>query len=225
MRREIGRIEALTLEPLGEPAVQIACPEAIMPEPGQAVLTIELGSDRPYRMALYPTRMTPGGFIADRSPIPSWLPGTELDLLGPVGRGFSPPENSQRWLLLGVEMTPKRLWPLIDMGLERGIAISVWTNRAPLRLPPQVEFMPDLSEALSWADYLAVETHAESLMTLRSLLGLSPEIDLSIPAEAFIATGMPCGVGACQGCGVESRRGWLLSCQEGPVFDLAALRW
>ena len=225
MRREIARIEALTLEPLCEPAVQIACPEAIIPKPGQAVLAIEPGSDEPYRTVLFPTRMTPGGFIADRSPAPSWLPGTVLDLLGPVGQGFSPPANTQRWLLLGVGMTPKRLWPLIDMGLERGIAISVWTDRAPLPLPPQVEFMPDLSEALSWAEYLAVETHAEGLITLRLLLDLPPENNLTIPAEAFVATALPCGIGVCQGCNVESRRGWLLACQEGPVFNLTALRW
>ncbi len=225
MHREMARIEALTLEPFGEPAIQIACPEAILPGPGQAVLVIEPGSDGPYRIVLYPTLITTGGFIADKPPEPGWLPGTALDLLGPVGRGFSPPVNAQRWLLLGVGMTPKRLWPLIDKGLERGIALSVWTDRALHPLPPQVEFMPDLNEALSWADYLAMETNADSLMSLRSLLGLTPDHHIAIPAEAFIATALPCGIGACQGCGVETRRGWLLSCQEGPVFDLEALRW
>jgi hypothetical protein len=225
MRREIARIEALTLEPLGEPAIEIACPKVIIPDPGQAVLAIEPGSDRPYRIKLCPTRMTPEGFITDQPPEPGWLPGTVLDLLGPVGRGFSPPLNTQRWLLLGVGMPPKRLWPLIDMGLERGIALSVWMDRAPLPLPPQVEFMPDLGEALMWADYLVVETHTEGLMSLRTLLGLTDEDQLAIPAEALITTALPCGFGACQGCAVESRRGWLLACKDGPVFDLEALRW
>jgi len=225
MRRELARIEALTLEPLGEPAVQIACPEAVIPDPGQAVLAIEPGSDAPYRIVLYATRLKPEGFITDQPPEPGWLPGTALDLLGPVGQGFSPPVTTHRWLLLGVGMTPKRLWPLIDMGIERGIALSVWADGALPTLPPQVEFMPDLGEALSWADYLAVETRAEDLMRLRSLLGLTPENHVAIPAEALIPTALPCGIGACQGCGVESREGWLLACKEGPVFDLETLRW
>ena len=145
MRREIARIESLTLEPLGEPAIEIACPKAVIPGPGQAVLAIEPGSDRPHRIKLFPTRITREGFITDRPPEPGWLPGIALDLLGPIGRGFSPPSNTHRWLLLGVGIPPKRLWPLIDLGLERGIALSVWTDCARLPLPPDKHSRPRLS--------------------------------------------------------------------------------
>ncbi|MGB9632969.1 MAG: hypothetical protein ACPL8I_06560 [Chloroflexaceae bacterium] len=36
---------------------------------------------------------------------------------------------------------------------------------------------------------------------------------------------MPCGVGACQGCLVETRDGARLGCKDGPVFDLRDLRF
>jgi dihydroorotate dehydrogenase electron transfer subunit len=31
---------------------------------------------------------------------------------------------------------------------------------------------------------------------------------------------MACGLGACLGCVVETRRGMIASCVQGPVFDL-----
>ena len=42
-------------------------------------------------------------------------------------------------------------------------------------------------------------------------------------AQALVTPPMACGVGACQGCAVEMRRGIRLACTDGPVFDL--LEW
>ncbi|MFZ5802753.1 MAG: dihydroorotate dehydrogenase electron transfer subunit [Candidatus Omnitrophota bacterium] len=41
--------------------------------------------------------------------------------------------------------------------------------------------------------------------------------------EASIDTAMACGVGACLGCMVKTREGWVASCTEGPVFDFEQL--
>jgi len=43
-------------------------------------------------------------------------------------------------------------------------------------------------------------------------------------AQALVVPPMACGVGACQGCGVEVTRGTKLACTDGPVFDLLELR-
>ena len=42
-------------------------------------------------------------------------------------------------------------------------------------------------------------------------------------AQALVAPPMACGVGACQGCGVDTAHGMKLACADGPVFDLLEL--
>jgi dihydroorotate dehydrogenase electron transfer subunit len=43
-------------------------------------------------------------------------------------------------------------------------------------------------------------------------------------AQVALPGAMPCGVGTCQGCLVETRDGARLACRDGPVFDLRDLR-
>jgi len=41
----------------------------------------------------------------------------------------------------------------------------------------------------------------------------------SISAQLSLENRMACGVGACQGCAVETTSGYLRACVEGPVFN------
>jgi dihydroorotate dehydrogenase electron transfer subunit len=36
---------------------------------------------------------------------------------------------------------------------------------------------------------------------------------------------MACGIGACLGCVVETKKGMSASCVEGPVYDLDVVDW
>jgi dihydroorotate dehydrogenase electron transfer subunit len=46
-----------------------------------------------------------------------------------------------------------------------------------------------------------------------------------VKAQVSVDTHMACGVGACQGCVVETKAGYKKACSEGPVFDAAEMRW
>lgn len=46
---------------------------------------------------------------------------------------------------------------------------------------------------------------------------------LGIEGEASMDKPMACGVGACLGCMVKTKTGWVASCKEGPVFDFSVL--
>ncbi len=50
---------------------------------------------------------------------------------------------------------------------------------------------------------------------------------LKIPCQVSIESMMACGLGACLGCAVEgaSQDGYLHVCKDGPVFDADRLRW
>jgi dihydroorotate dehydrogenase electron transfer subunit len=43
------------------------------------------------------------------------------------------------------------------------------------------------------------------------------------PIQVSVERGMACGLGACLGCVVETKRGMVASCVKGPVFDLSEM--
>ncbi len=50
----------------------------------------------------------------------------------------------------------------------------------------------------------------------------------SIPCRVSIETVMACGIGACLGCAVESKKTpekYLHACMDGPVFDTKAIKF
>jgi len=109
MHRAIARIEAFTLEPLGKPSIRITCEKRLIPNPGQAVMALMPGTKQSLRHVLFPVQICPEGFITDKVPDPGWRLGDKLDLLGPIGTGFSPPPSARRWLLAALGQYPGRL--------------------------------------------------------------------------------------------------------------------
>jgi len=47
----------------------------------------------------------------------------------------------------------------------------------------------------------------------------------NIMAQGSFEERMACGVGACLGCAIKTKRGYERVCKEGPVFDLADIIW
>ena len=47
--------------------------------------------------------------------------------------------------------------------------------------------------------------------------------DHGIPAQLAMESGMACGYGACFGCVVPTRRGYVRLCVDGPVIDASIL--
>jgi hypothetical protein len=214
-----ARLEGITLSSYGHAAAKISCKPEDIPSPGQAVMACKPGNHQPLRELLFPIRILPDGFVADSPPAPDWRIGDTLNLWGPLGKGFTPPPESQKWLLASFENPPHRLFPLIEMGLKRGVAISLSSDYVPPDLPPQVEWIQEISEALGWADYLAVDLPAESVPSLRSRLGISPDEKFPITAQILPTQPIPCGLGVCYACAVKGHRSTLLACIDGPVFE------
>ncbi len=181
------------------------------------------GRAHPARTALFPTRLDPQGFSAEMPDGLDWPLGADLDLLTPVGTGFSPPASARRWLLAAIGVPPGRLLPLLQLGLVRGAAVVLSAPVAAGELPPAVEVVVDPSEATAWADFLAVDLVPEAVPDLRRhLLRADPDAPLPRDVQALVTPPMPCGLGLCGACAVDGR-GWKLACLDGPVFDLHTL--
>jgi hypothetical protein len=212
-----GQLLELILED-GCRYLRIACPQNLIPAPGQYLLT-DGGSGSPLPVSLFYTDSAPQGFIAAASVPDSWIPGVELSLRGPLGRRFTLPLFARKVGLVALDASPARLKGLIQPALEQDAAVVLVCDSSPDNLPDEVEVQPiaALSEVVDWADYLAFDAAREHLLVMRDRLG---KLNQLADVQILIHTPIPCGgVAECGVCAVTLKSGWKLACKDGPVFD------
>lgn len=176
--------------------------------------------------------------------------GTHLDILGPFGKGFSVHVHDRHLLLVAEAPWVNPLLALISAQLARqgGVVLLVEAATAadllpPALLPPAVEYHTATADrsaghddtldaildwALPWTDKLCAAGSAPFLHRLKrkvaSIRNAGPTDTLHAGfAQALAPVPLPCGVGACLACLVDTGRGTHRACQRGPVFDLTEL--
>jgi NAD(P)H-flavin reductase len=162
--------------------------------------------------------------------------GDGLWALGPLGAGFQPPEDNRRALLVGGGVGIAPLAILQD-GLDDATVLLGFRDA------PHAEGAALLSGALLATDDGSVGSHG--LVTDL----LAPELDTDAhatvyacgppamleavralcearftPAQLALESGMACGFGACFGCVVPTRDGYVRVCVDGPVIDAERLQ-
>lgn len=150
-----------------------------------------------------------------------WLPGTRLWLRGPLGHGFHLPPEARRVALLALDEDPWPLLPLAGTALAQQAAVVLFGPLPDANLPPSVEVRPlhEASDALPWADYLALSLRLEHLQQVGDVLGRTPKRPMPGRAEALLRTPMPCGgLADCGVCAVQGKHHPLLLCKQGPVL-------
>ncbi|HET8821411.1 MAG TPA: dihydroorotate dehydrogenase electron transfer subunit [Thermoleophilaceae bacterium] len=169
-------------------------------------------------------------------------PDEGLALLGPLGVGFRPAANGTRPLLVGggIGAAPLLCWEE-ELAAE---ARSADTDRAPEVLlgfrsaahaqaaalfAAESQVVTDdgsVGRRALVTELLAAELEADANATiyacgpppmLEAVRALCSERD--VPAQLAMESGMACGFGACFGCVVPTRNGYLRLCVDGPVLD------
>jgi NAD(P)H-flavin reductase len=182
-------------------------------------------------------------------------PGDALWLAGPFGRGFAPPRDGRRPLLVGggVGAAPLAGWqdetgsaspsdgsssedlaggsspasPRLVLGFRDAAHAAGATLLRNARLATDDGSaghqgpVTDLLRA-----ELGHDAHAEvyacgppaMLEAVRAICA-----DAGVPAQLALESGMACGYGACFGCVVPTRNGYVRLCVDGPVLDAADL--
>lgn len=168
--------------------------------------------------------------------------GDSLDLLGPLGKSFSLQSASRRLLLVagGIGIAP--LVFLAEKGLNQGgsITLLMGAPNASLLyprslLPPSINLVTAtedgsegrrgmvtelISDFINQADQVFACGPAsmyQSMAAQSCLKGRSVQISLEVR--------MGCGLGACYGCTIKTKRGLQQVCRDGPVFELADILW
>lgn len=163
--------------------------------------------------------------------------GDDLALVGPLGNGFAPPREGRHPLLVGggVGIAPLAIWqdqlgadaPAL-LGFRDGARARAGALLRDARIATDdggAGHHGLVTELL--ADELELEADSVEVYAC----GPEPMLDaarvicaeLSVPAQLALESGMACGFGACFGCVVATRNGYLRLCLDGPVLDAALL--
>ncbi len=176
--------------------------------------------------------------------------GDSLDLIGPLGTGFTVSERYRRIFMAagGIGVAPMLF--LIDFLIEKNFdpkdATLFLGGRSKADLLCRETFADLGVTVLTTTDDGSEGDQCLVTQPLENALGRVPPdivyacgpsamlkciIDMAeghaVPCQISIETAMACGIGACLGCAVESRGRsgkYLHACLDGPVFDTDKIR-
>jgi dihydroorotate dehydrogenase electron transfer subunit len=165
--------------------------------------------------------------------------GERLWVLGPLGHGFVMPEDRRRALLVGGGVG---IAPLAILSDKLRLGGESATMLLGFRDSAHSEGANLFEDALLASDDGSVGHHGRVTELLRAELdrdaqatvyacGPPPMLESvralcaerDVPVQLALEAGMACGFGACYGCVVPARDGYLRVCIDGPVVDGAEL--
>jgi NAD(P)H-flavin reductase len=227
-------------------------PDGPRPDPGQFYMLTAAErwgggeSERPFLPRAFSVLRAPRGgdelhfLIEDVGPGTDRLcelhAGEQLLLLGPLGVGFQAPRDGRRPVLVGggVGIAPLAIWQdELDASVPVLLGFRDAAHAEGAALLNGAEVATDdgsvgrhglVTELL--AARLGTDLHAEVYACgppamLEAVRALCTERD--VPAQLALESGMACGFGACFGCVVQTKAGYVRLCVDGPVLDASAL--
>lgn len=167
--------------------------------------------------------------------------GDTIDLLGPLGRGFSVFPSSHNLLLAagGIGIAPLGFLAQEAVRQKHSVKLLLGAPTASRLypqhfLPPEIELIlatedgtagkkGRLTDILphfgSWADQIFACGPMSMYKTMAAQSGKTKPVQISLEMR------MGCGRGICYGCTVKTKSGLKQVCQDGPVFDLDDILW
>jgi NAD(P)H-flavin reductase len=151
-------------------------------------------------------------------------PGDEILVLGPLGKGFAPPRDGRRPVLVGggVGIAPLVIWGDHIGGAETLLGFRDAAHAEGAALIPGARVATDdgsvghhgfVTDLLELDDSIEIYACGPPAM-------LDAVAALGVPAQLAMEAGMACGFGACFGCVVPTLDGYVRLCVDGPVITL-----
>ena len=172
-------------------------------------------------------------------------PGEEMDVIGPLGHGWTVPDGAAHALLvaggLGAAPLGMLVARLADLGVAASVALGAPTEE---RLMARDVFEAHARRVLCATDDGSEGEHGFVTVPAARLLAedhpdvvyvCGPEVmsraisrmaaEAGVPCQVSLERLMACGVGACLSCVVATRCGQKRACCDGPVFDAEEVLW
>ncbi|MDO9528452.1 MAG: dihydroorotate dehydrogenase electron transfer subunit [Syntrophales bacterium] len=231
--------------------------------PGQFVMLRAKGRDVPFLrrpMSIYSLYPSAGDLIIEllyrvagkgTFVISRLKPDDEIDILGPLGRGFDIFPHCKRVVLVagGIGIAP-----LSFLGHYYG---ADTVNKPPQIICYVGAQRADLLVGLDRMDEICSDIRISTDDGSRGYHGLVTELfeqditlynssdsvvyscgpfpmikslaeilrNQAVPCQVSVEERMACGVGACLGCAISVKSGYRKVCKDGPVFDIHELVW
>lgn len=207
-----------------------------------------LASDPLLRRPFFVAQVEPGRdvcrfLVYQRGRASTWLArqqsGMQLDLLGPLGHGWTIRPEARNLLLIGEDPLLAALLLFANHAIERELSVTLIhcvsgaeQGYPAALLPPEIEYQvlaaadvagalaAQLGEYLIWADTVCCSVSA---ILLAALMHGSSRWREKHFAQAIVARPLMCVSGTCLACQIETRHGPRLVCRDGPVLALRDL--
>jgi len=160
-----------------------------------------------------------------------------IDLVGPLGRGYSLQPDSTSFLLVagGIGVSP--LVFLADELLKQSKVVSMILGATSAGLlyprsllPPSLQLEVVTEDGTEGSKGVVTDLIADFIGRADQVFACGPvsmyrsmlacDCVQGKAVQVSLEVMMGCGVGACYGCTIKTRRGLKQVCKDGPVFDL-----
>jgi len=163
--------------------------------------------------------------------------GDSIPVFGPLGNGFPSPDDSAILVAGGVGIAPllfaARRWRNVRL------LYGETSSEKICKLPEDIGCEPKISTEDGSAGKGGVVTdllEGELKSNFKGIvyacgpvpmLAETARICASKNVKCFVSveSRMACGIGACQGCAIRTKKGFKRVCSDGPVFDANDIEW
>jgi dihydroorotate dehydrogenase electron transfer subunit len=164
--------------------------------------------------------------------------GDKLDLLGPLGNGFTIYPASQNLLLVagGNGIAPLYFLAQDALNNKRSVTLLYGTaDKKRCTIPPEIKLVSAtedgtigqrgmITEILP--DYIsqADQVFACGPLQMYQTMAQMPQLK-NRHVQVSLEVRMGCGLGVCYGCTIKTKSGLKQVCKDGPAFDLNDILW
>ncbi len=231
-------LESPGIASLAQPGqfVMVGCgPKSLLRRP----LSIHRTSEDKSRLALMFAVVGKGtNWLAQRQA------GDKVDLLGPLGNGFTIQPTTRNILLIagGIGIAP--LCFLGQEAKKQGGSVTLLLGAATSAQLCPDKLLPDDAECVTATEdgtagrkgmvtecLPELSSRADQVFACgptamyRALALKRQELPGTKPVQISLEVRMACGLGVCYGCAVNTKKGLKQVCRDGPVFELDDIPW
>jgi dihydroorotate dehydrogenase electron transfer subunit len=167
-----------------------------------------------------------------------------LDLIGPLGRGFSIDPGATTLLLISGGIGIASLFFLAEKAIKEGKSVTLLSGAAKASHLYPHEMLPSQACSVQVTEDGSVGKKGRVTESVQQDVVDDPNTQVFAcgpnrmykdmaregkyarkPVQVSLEVMMGCGVGACYGCTVNTKNGPKRVCLDGPVFDLHDILW
>jgi dihydroorotate dehydrogenase electron transfer subunit len=165
--------------------------------------------------------------------------GDKLDLLGPLGNGFTILPTSQNLLLVagGIGIAPLVFLAeeAVKLGLSPALLYGAPTSTQLYPHLPKIELVTATEDGSQGKKGMITDVLPDFIKDSNQIFACGPLAMYQTMAkmselktksvQISLEVRMGCGLGVCYGCTVKTKNGLKQVCQDGPIFELNDIFW